>query len=64
MLTFTSADVETVPVNAPTEKYLRTIALGLHESHGWTSTAIGQYLAPFPGVAGAWSEESIERLAA
>ena len=64
MLTFTSADVEDDRVNAPSEIYLRTIALGLHESHGWTSTAIGQYLAPFPGVAGAWSEESIERLAA
>jgi hypothetical protein len=64
MLTFTSADVDHHPLNAPTEGYLRTIAVGLHEAHGWTRAAIGHYLAPFPGVAGAWSPEAIEQLAA
>ena len=33
MLTFTSADVRAHPVTPPTENYLRTIALGLHEVH-------------------------------
>jgi hypothetical protein len=63
MFTFTSADVDNDTVNPPSENYLRTIALGLHESHGWNSSAIGRYLARFPGAAGVWSPESIERLA-
>jgi len=62
MLTFTSADVDDHPVNPPTEGYLRTMALGLRESHGWTSTQIGDYLSRFPGAAGAWRPESIEEL--
>jgi hypothetical protein len=63
MLTFTSADVDH-RVNAPSAGYLRTIASGLRESHGWTRTAIGRYLAQFPGVGGVWSPRSIESLAA
>ena len=63
MLTFTSADVDH-QVNAPSEGYLRTIAIGLRESHGWTKPTIGRYLARFPGATGAWSPRSIEGLAA
>ncbi|HSU35139.1 MAG TPA: histone deacetylase [Propionibacteriaceae bacterium] len=63
MLTFTSADVDH-RVNAPSEGYLRTIAGGLRESHGWTKAAIGRYLARFPGAAGVWPPRAIERLAA
>jgi hypothetical protein len=63
MFTFTSADVDNHPVNAPTAGYLRTIAHGLKESHGWSGSVIGRYLARFPGVAGAWSEAAIEGLA-
>ncbi len=63
MLTFTSADVDH-RVNAPSEGYLRIIAGGLRESHGWTKSVIGRYLAQFPGAAGAWSPGSIEELAA
>ena len=64
MLTFTSADVDDHPVNAPSEGYLRTMARGLQESHGWTAGQIGRYLAQFPGAAGVWRPDSIERLAA
>jgi hypothetical protein len=64
MLTFTSADVYARPDNPPSEGYLRTMALGLRECHGWTRSRIGAYLARFPGAAGAWSPESIEELAA
>jgi len=64
MLTFTSADADTHRVNAPSERYLRTLALGLFESHGWTTPAIGRYLARFPGAAGTWSPRAIEGLAA
>jgi hypothetical protein len=63
MLTFTSADVDH-QVNAPSAGYLRTIAIGLRESHGWTKSGIGSYLARFPGATGAWSPKSIEGLAA
>ena len=63
MLTFTSADVDH-RVNAPSAGYLRMIATGLRESHGWSQTAIGRYLAQFPGAAGVWSPGSIEGLAA
>ena len=63
MLTFTSADSDH-QVNAPSEGYLRTIAVGLRESHGWTKAAIGRYLAQFPGAAGVWRPGSIEHLAA
>jgi hypothetical protein len=63
MLTFTSADVAQHPLSAPSEGYLRTMAVGLRESHGWTPERIGRYLARFPGAAGAWSPASIEALA-
>jgi hypothetical protein len=64
MLTFTSADVDDHPANPPSEGYLRTMALGLRESHGWTSSRIGCYLARFPGAAGVWEPGSIAALAA
>jgi hypothetical protein len=64
MFTFTSASVDEHPVNAPSAGYLRTIALGLKESHGWTASVIGQYLARFPGAAGTWTDRAIEALAA
>jgi hypothetical protein len=63
MLTFTSADVNGHPANPPSEGYLRTMAQGLRESHRWTSTRIGAYLAAFPGVAGVWSPRAIGDLA-
>jgi hypothetical protein len=63
MLTFTSAQVDH-RVNAPSEAYLRTIAGGLRESHGWSAATIGAYLAGFPGASGTWSPRSIKSLAA
>jgi hypothetical protein len=64
MLTFTSAAVADHPVNAPTDDYLRAMAVGLRESHGWSAGQIGRYLAQFPGAAGVWTPASIEDLAA
>ena len=64
MLTFTCAEVDDRPANPPSESYLRTMALGLRESHGWTRSQIGAYLAGCPGAAGAWSPESISDIAA
>lgn len=62
MLTFTAADVDDHPVNPPSEGYLRTMASGLREAHGWTASQIGRYLSPFPGTEGVWERAAIERL--
>jgi hypothetical protein len=62
MITFTSADVGNHGTNPPSAGYLRTMVLGLRESHGWTDSRISQYLTQFPGVAGAWSTAAIEDL--
>jgi hypothetical protein len=48
MLTFTSAAVADHPVNAPTDDYLRTMALGLREAHDWSAGQIGLF-GPVPG---------------
>ena len=64
MLTFTSADIEDHPVNPPSPSYLRTMAVGLREAHGWDAERTASYLLGCPGVAGAWAREDIARLAA
>jgi hypothetical protein len=64
ILTFTSANVDEHAVNAPSPGYLRAMARGLQEAHGWPASRIGRYLAAFPGAAGAWTPTSIEALAA
>lgn len=56
MLTFTApwraADVAWTP---PAPVYLRMIAAGLREAHGWTPAETVGYLADRPGVAGHWT---------
>lgn len=64
MLTFTSARATELIENAPSPAYLRTIARGLNESHGWSTARISRYLARFPGAAGNWTAESIAAAAA
>ena len=64
MLTFTSGRATELIENAPSTAYLRTIACGLSESHGWSTTQISRYLARFPGAAGNWTPESIAAVAA
>ncbi len=59
MLTFTSGRIDDLETTAPSEGYLRTIAVGLAESHGWSSEQIGSYLARFPGAAGIWTVDAI-----
>lgn len=60
VLTFTapwsSADVELV---APSAGYLRMLATGLCEAHGWDIARAAGYLAKLPGAAGTWTPESI-----
>jgi hypothetical protein len=60
MLTFTApwtaADVDHV---APSAAYLRMLAAGLREAHGWDTHRVAGYLTGLPGCAGAWTEAAI-----
>jgi hypothetical protein len=59
MMTVTSGDVAELDLNAPSAAYLRSIATGLRESHGWTDGGIAEYLAPAPGVQQAWTHAEV-----
>jgi hypothetical protein len=60
MLTFTApwaaADVDHV---APSAGYLRMLAEGLRQAHGWSVHRTAEYLAGLPGCAGAWTAAAI-----
>ncbi|GIF13988.1 histone deacetylase [Actinoplanes teichomyceticus] len=60
VLTFTApwsaADLEP---NAPAAAYLRMLAGGLRESHGWGRERIAGYLHSRPGVALGWTREAL-----
>lgn len=60
VLTFTApwfaADVEPL---APSAAYLRMLAGGLAEAHGWDLREAAGYLAARPGAAGVWTAERI-----
>lgn len=45
--------------NAPAPAYLRMLAGGLHESHGWAPEQILDYLHSRPGIAGAWTSRDL-----
>jgi hypothetical protein len=59
MMTVTSGDVDELGLNAPSAAYLRSIAMGLRESHGWTDGGIADYLAPAPGLQGTLTTEEV-----
>ncbi|GHF37602.1 hypothetical protein FHX82_006368 [Amycolatopsis bartoniae] len=60
LLTFTApwewTDVELLAPSAP---YLRMLASGLCEAHGWDRARAAAYLAARPGAAGTWTAEGI-----
>jgi hypothetical protein len=62
MFTITHHDVAGLPLAAPTAPYLRWIATGLREAHGYDAARTARYLAPAPGAAGAWTAAQIEAL--
>ena len=64
MFTVTHDDVGSLAPAAPAAAYLRWIAAGLREAHGWDAEQVTDYLADAPGVAGAWSREALVRLSA
>lgn len=62
VLTFTAPwTIHDVALNRPAARYLRYLASGLVESHGWSLRQIAEYLAQCPGAAGQWSADEIER---
>ena len=52
LFTVTHEDVTQLKLAAPTSPYLRWIAAGLRESHGWSVERIGSYLAAVTGSGG------------
>jgi hypothetical protein len=63
MLTFTSVDHARRTLSAPTAAYLRTMAIGLRESHRWSDSSIGAHLASIPGAQGTWTPHQVAALA-
>jgi hypothetical protein len=60
MLTFTAPWSEAeARLNPPAAAYLRQLAAGLAEAHGWDVERIAAYLASRAGAAGHWSAASV-----
>ena len=60
VLTFTAPwCAHDVDGQAPSPEYLRMLATGLREAHGWDLPRAAGYLAGLPGAAGTWSAEAI-----
>jgi hypothetical protein len=64
LLTVTAADVGGLDLAAPGAVYLRWIAEGLSEAHGWAPERIADYLTAAPGARGAWTPGDVAALAA
>ncbi|MET8544739.1 histone deacetylase [Kitasatospora sp. NPDC004799] len=63
LLTFTASwGVAGAELNAPAPPYLRTLAAGLAESHGWGPWRAAGYLATRPGAAGHWTPRAVAAL--
>lgn len=61
--TVTCDDVDGLEPQAPTAPYLRTIAAGLRDRHGWAAPQVVDYLAAAEGVEGVWSRDDLEAVA-
>ncbi|MFJ3788685.1 histone deacetylase [Kitasatospora sp. NPDC090091] len=62
VLTFTASwsPAEAV-LNAPSAAYLRNLASGLAEAHGWGPGRAADYLSTRPGAAGHWTADAVRR---
>ena len=63
MFTVTHHDAGGLDPAAPSVAYLRSVAAGLREAHGWDAARIAAYLEPAPGIAAGWSREELTALA-
>ncbi|WP_280667880.1 MULTISPECIES: histone deacetylase [unclassified Kitasatospora] len=60
VLTLTAPDHRAdVPLNPPAARYLRQIAAGLADAHGWHPERSAAYLATRPGAAGSWTPSTV-----
>jgi hypothetical protein len=59
LLTVTHGDLGDLVPAPPSAPYLRSIAAGLREAHGWDDGRIAAYLASAPGAHGAWSTTAV-----
>ena len=55
LVTLTSEPFDDAPLAAPTDAYLRTMEVGLRETHGWGPAEVRAYLAAIPGMSEAYS---------
>jgi hypothetical protein len=55
LLTVTNGDVPGLIPAAPSRAYVRSIAAGLRDAHGWDEARIASYLAAAPGARGHWT---------
>ncbi len=63
MLTCTASwDPASVELRRPAPRYLKMLADGLRESHGWTAERIHTYLGGLPGVRGLWDIGELREL--
>jgi hypothetical protein len=59
LLTVTNHDIQGLSLAAPSARYLRSIATGLREAHGWDDARIASYLAAAPGARGSWTTATV-----
>ena len=59
LLTVTNHDIQGLALAAPSAAYLRSIATGLREAHGWDDARIASYLAAAPGARGSWTTAAV-----
>ncbi|MFI6674679.1 histone deacetylase [Kribbella sp. NPDC050470] len=59
MFTVTHGTVADLEPNAPTLPYLRWIAAGLAEAHGWAARRVAEYLYSATGVSRAWTVDEL-----
>ncbi|WP_406474097.1 histone deacetylase [Streptomyces platensis] len=63
VVTFTAPwSSQDITMNAPSAAYLRHIAAGIVDSHGWSACRAAAYLAGCPGADGHWTAAEIAAL--
>ncbi|NYI87260.1 hypothetical protein HNR02_000583 [Amycolatopsis endophytica] len=63
VLTFTAPwSASEVEWNPPSKVYLRMLAEGLRESHGWNAQEVARYLGGLRGVEGHWPPDTLAAL--
>ena len=63
LLTVTADASQRPPLAAPSPSYVRWLATGLREAHGWSPAQVETYLTSAPGARGAWTPEQVAEIA-